>query len=645
MYGCYDPPYQEEFPCDFFYMDMNGVFEDTDADGLYDLHTGDRAPDIWLGRLTASPLTMGGSTEIELLENYFHKNHLYRSNLAPVANGGLAYSDDECAFLSYSLNILMTEFIGGCAAVDDPWTTWDTDYENRLTVPYELVQVWAHSNPGLHAFTNPAQEWSYTENWEIKAIEPTAYFYILGACSNARYTSVDYMAGWYVFGRNRGLAAFGSTKAGAINYPHDLYPSLGRQEPIGRAYLNWFLAQAAGGFWRWQECYYYGLTLIGDPTLRLQEKSDSKMIQYDNEWGGSSVSLPNNDGLDLFNTRFTAGRSCSLSAVLMLANPWSGAPTCRVYIWNSDGTFPTDKIDSIDVQLNPVNIGRWTTVDVSELERQFSEGEDFHVGLTAINLQPGERVDVHAGVWVDSLPVRSSLMHNGAWTMYDDLVPGGHNFDIRVIVVEEPEPEVDIITLTIPNANVDGYYYQTLEAAGGELPYLWDLTAGSLPQGIVLDPGTGTISGQPLSIDTAHFTVRVRDNSSTPLTDIQHLTLITQICIDSDGDGFGDPGHSDNGCPDDNCPHVHNPGQEDADGDGIGDACCCDEMTGNVDCEGIVDIGDVTELITLLFIRVGDPYCCEDEADLDYNGDIDIGDLTILINRLFITVTDPPPCP
>jgi hypothetical protein len=66
---------------------------------------------------------------------------------------------------------------------------------------------------------------------------------------------------------------------------------------------------------------------------------------------------------------------------------------------------------------------------------------------------------------------------------------------------------------------------------------------------------------------------------------------------------------------------------------------------GNVDCEGIVDIGDVTELTALLFIRVGDPFCCEDEADLDYNGDIDIGDLTILINRLFISVTDPPPCP
>ena len=532
--GCYDPPYpfHLEFPCDFFYMDMNGVFQDTDADGLYDLHIGDRAPEIWIGRLTASPLTLGGSTEIELLQNYFRKNHLFRCNLAPLAHRGLAYLDDECVFLTYHLNLLQSEFIGGCTAIDDPWTTWDTHYENTLTQPYELIQLWAHSNPISHGFTNPAGQWSYTESWEIPAIDPKAYFYILCACSNARYTTTDYMGGWYIFSLSYGLAAIGNTTLGAMIYIHDFYPSLGYQKSIGQAYLDWFLAQAAGGFWRWEECYYYGLTLLGDPTLRIQKESNFRMIQYDNEWGGSSVCLPNDNSMDLFNTRFTADKSCSLSAVLMLANPWSGAPTCRIYFWNSDGTFPKDKIDSIDVQLDPANIGRWTWVDVSQLKLEFSEGEDFHVGLTVVNLQPGERVDMHSGVRVDTLPMRSSLMRNGEWILFDDFDPEAHNFDIRVVVREESEPVVEITTLTIPEACLGHYYNKAIEAVGGIPPFSWDLTAGSLPDGITLERQTGVISGQATSPDTAHFTVRVTDSSIPPLTDIQHLTLVVGTCDD-----------------------------------------------------------------------------------------------------------------
>jgi hypothetical protein len=538
MDGCYDPPYpfHLEFPCDFFYMDLNGVFQDTDADGLYDYHTGDRAPEIWIGRLTASPLIAGGSSEIELLENYFRKNHLYRSNLAPLAHRGLAYLDDDCIFLTYHLNILQSEFTGGCTAINDPWTTWDTHYENTLTEPHELIQLWAHSNPVHHGFTNPASQWSFTYSWEIPAIDPRVYFYILCACSNARYTTTDYMGGWYVFSPTYGLAAIGNTTLGAMIYCHDFYPSLGYQKPIGDAYMDWFLAQAAGGFWEWEECYYYGLTLLGDPTLRIQEKSNSRMIQYDNEWGGSSVCLPNGYGMDLFNTRFTASKSCSLKAVLMLANPWSGAPTCRIYVWNSDGTFPTDKIDSIDVQLDPANIGRWTWVDVSQLRLQFSEGEDFHIGFTVVNLQPGERVDLHAGVRVDTLPMRSSLMYNGEWILFDDLDPEAHNFDIRVVVVQEPEPVVEITTLTIPHASLEQHYDQTLEVVGGTPPYFWDLTAGGLPDGFILDVPTGAISGQPKGVDTAHFTARVTDSSTPPLSDIQHLTLVINSGSDVEDD-------------------------------------------------------------------------------------------------------------
>lgn len=72
--------------------------------------------------------------------------------------------------------------------------------------------------------------------------------------------------------------------------------------------------------------------------------------------------------------------------------------------------------------------------------------------------------------------------------------------------------------------------------------------------------------------------------------------------------------------------------------------CCANETVGNVDCTGIIDIGDVTVMIQKMFITLGD-FCCEDEADMDFSGLIDIGDLTLLIHSMFITLNPLPSCP
>jgi len=121
---------------------------------------------------------------------------------------------------------------------------------------------------------------------------------------------------------------------------------------------------------------------------------------------------------------------------------------------------------------------------------------------------------------------------------------------------------------------------------------------------------------------------------------------------DLDGDGLGnacDPDVDGDGVANeiDNCPLVYNPGQQDTDGDGVGDACCC-LFIGNIDRspDGLVTMGDLTVLIDHLFITLTLLPCPEEgNVDLSTDGLVTMGDLTVLIDHLFITLTPLPPCP
>ena len=143
-----------------------------------------------------------------------------------------------------------------------------------------------------------------------------------------------------------------------------------------------------------------------------------------------------------------------------------------------------------------------------------------------------------------------------------------------------------------------------------------------------------------------NVSILINWTNDTADADFDGIPDVCDSCTDTDFDGFGNPGFAANTCEEDNCPLVFNPGQEDFDGDGIGDSCCCISPRGDCNLDGIdADILDLTFLVDFIF-RGGPPPGCPEECDVDGNGDPgDILDLTFLVDFIFRGGPPPGPCP
>ncbi|MCK4836296.1 MAG: hypothetical protein KAT17_06650, partial [Candidatus Aminicenantes bacterium] len=252
-----------EFPCDLYYMDLDGKWQDMDGNGQYDSHqdgSGDRQPEIFIGRIDASGME---GDEIEILNNYFDKNHEFWSGNLFVHQYGLTYTEDDWSIYSDMVNDITHLYPGRYEAITAPDTDRNDYLENRLqNVKYEFIQLACHSSSTAHYFVRNGLLYSN----EIKNAPPQGLAYNLFCCSALRFTDYNCLGKSYVFNQGRkALTVVGSTKTGSMLEFGYFYQSLGLGNPVGGALKEWFNQIAP--YDPYDLFWHYGMTILGDPLM------------------------------------------------------------------------------------------------------------------------------------------------------------------------------------------------------------------------------------------------------------------------------------------------------------------------------------------------------------------------------------------
>jgi len=255
--------YEDVFACDLYYADMDGLWTDTNYDGLLDSHTngsGDTRPEIWIGRVTAHDMSDG---EITLVKRFFADNHQYRLGNRNLPKRALLYQDDDWATYP-GWYYAFAALINDRHWISDTDTTNASDYKSRFDDGYQWLLVCSHSDPSFHSF-DTSSGWTYCYWDEVRDGNPNFNFSITYACSNADYSCSDYMSGWYLLAGGYTQLVLGTTKTGGFWYGYEFFDSLANGESLGRSYNNWLSAE-----YPYDDddiSCWYGLTLLGDPSL------------------------------------------------------------------------------------------------------------------------------------------------------------------------------------------------------------------------------------------------------------------------------------------------------------------------------------------------------------------------------------------
>ena len=253
-----------KFPADLFFMDLDGSWQDSNGNGVYDVHRGETSAEIWIGRIDASILYDPQDTmdEAGRIRNYFLKNSAFRRGRFRVASRALV--DDGMFLGNYGDQGLLAAF----AEVNSPQQNnqeANIAFFDKIKQGYELAHLNGYATPSGHTLSDGSMLSLET----IRSADPKVAFYNLIGGNACLYQSSNYIGGALLFAPKGGLAVIGSSKIGGMLEPETFYSYAGEvnQKCVGDALIAWYNAQATDS--PALDSWHYGITLLGDPTLRL----------------------------------------------------------------------------------------------------------------------------------------------------------------------------------------------------------------------------------------------------------------------------------------------------------------------------------------------------------------------------------------
>jgi hypothetical protein len=243
----------EEFPIDLYLEDLDATFSDSNSNNRFDGHSPAQLQlEIFVSRLT------GTATE---LQEYFAKNHAYRSQGSLAPESAWVFVDDDWYGYFPGAIFLLDQIYGSCEVCEALNQTTRANYVAKMTSGAEFVYQWIHSYPDALWIAGAGE--GIVSTSDLVEIDAQASFLNMFDCSAARFTEEN-LGMTYVVRTSYGLAVHGSTKTGGDWQPEWFHGSLAEGSTWGSSFRAWYNQLGSTS-----DEWYLGMVILGDPMLIL----------------------------------------------------------------------------------------------------------------------------------------------------------------------------------------------------------------------------------------------------------------------------------------------------------------------------------------------------------------------------------------